>query len=348
MNRKETDIMMRKEVLNVVFTGHKYILLAEKGPEYNVGEMICECERVDTAVVKNSILKLSVYENPISQDTVTLALEELKTVLYEKLGICSGQIIITELCNRLNELLKHRDCIDNNDFWEAHDISMDVLIKAMKNEGFEGAGFESVGQLFVSGFVLFSVFWNKFKELYRLVMPSLVEGASPLRRKHVIETMFETIIFAQDIDYKIMNIEDGLKNVYGIKNTISFLSFEYANCLNLDIHVRKCENCGMYFVVSGRSDKIYCSYSAPQNHEKTCREIGPQLKRAEKEKTDEPTKEYRKLYMRIKMQAKRHPDDTELQERLNRMVSENRDMRTKLKFGMITNKQYFEWLKQFE
>ena len=53
----------------------------------------------------------------------------------------------------------------------------------------------------------------------------------------------------------------------------------------------------------GRSDAVYCSYPSPQNIKKTCKEIGTQVARANKEKSDITTKGYRKpAGIEVKMQ----------------------------------------------
>ena len=40
-------------------------------------------------------------------------------------------------------------------------------------------------------------------------------------------------------------------------------------------NIRKCKNCGMYFVAYLRSDAEYCTRVSPYNKKKTCREDGP-------------------------------------------------------------------------
>src|SRR5699024_11356250 len=67
----------------------------------------------------------------------------------------------------------------------------------------------------------------------------------------------------------------------------------------------KCKNCGNYFVPVGRSDSVYCGYPSPQDKTKECREVGANATRAKKMKNDVLTQEYRRLYMRLKMEIGR-------------------------------------------
>ena len=116
----------------------------------------------------------------------------------------------------------------------------------------------------------------------------------------------------QHIDFRFLaTAEKGLESLYTIKTSMSLLLFEMANAQQVDQQFVKCSNCGQIFVLEGRSDTIYCNYPSPQNKNKSCREIGAQVARANKEKSDIVTKEYRKAYMRHKMMIKRHPADSD-------------------------------------
>lgn len=50
---------------------------------------------------------------------------------------------------------------------------------------------------------------------------------------------------------------------------------EMVKMITLGITVKKCNNCGKYFVMSGRSDTEYCDRIAPGYTDKTCKGVGP-------------------------------------------------------------------------
>ena len=128
---------------------------------------------------------------------------------------------------------------------------------------------------------------------------------------------------------------------------MSLILFETAHVLDTQTPIVKCKNCGQYFVPTGRSDSIYCSYPSPQDSEKTCKDIGAQVSRSNKEKTDVTTKEYRKVYMRYKMLMRRHPEEAEYEEKFNQLTGEVKEWRNKLAHGMATTEEFLAWLTEF-
>ena len=113
------------------------------------------------------------------------------------------------------------------------------------------------------------------------------------------------------------------------------------------ITVTKCANCGEYFVPEGRVDVIYCGYPSPQDPKRICKDIGAQVTRANKEKNDIATKEYRKVYMKYKMLTIRHPENREAKKRFEKLMSEIKEWRKKLKNGTSSTEEFLDWLKKF-
>ena len=58
--------------------------------------------------------------------------------------------------------------------------------------------------------------------------------------------------------------------------------------------IKKCQNCGMYFIPNSRLDEIYCDYPKPDG--KTCREKGAMEAYNERLKQNKALAEYRRLY----------------------------------------------------
>lgn len=80
---------------------------------------------------------------------------------------------------------------------------------------------------------------------------------------------------------------------------------------------------------------------------KTCKEIGAQVTRANKEKNDVATKEYRKVYMKYKMITIRHPEDREGKKTFDRLVEEVKSWRKNMVNGTVTTEEFLEWLSGF-
>lgn len=135
--------------------------------------------------------------------------------------------------------------------------------------------------------------------------------------------------------------------MFTIRNSISLLLFEVAHIIESGSIINKCENCGNFFIPNTRIDTIYCNYPSPQNKSKTCKEIGAQITRSKKEKTDEFTYEYRKIYMRLQMKSRRNSQKKEYSLLLKKMVKESKGWREKLKEGNVIDEEWKEWLKGF-
>lgn len=80
-------------------------------------------------------------------------------------------------------------------------------------------------------------------------------------------------------------------------NTIrDIIDFSLRDCVEKNIPVRRCRNCGRYFPIIGRITAEYCS--RPQPSGKLCRNIAPVQKWAKNSKKDLVFSEYRREYKR--------------------------------------------------
>lgn len=166
-------------------------------------------------------------------------------------------------------------------------------------------------------------------------------------KNDMIYSFFEEKIGAQNIDYKIALIEGEFTPIYTLKSALSVLLFDFANVCKNNIAFVKCKNCGKYFVPTGRSDSKYCSFTLEDDNTKTCKDVGAINTRAEKERTDLTTKEYRKVYMRLNMKLKRHPENEDFKTALQKLTSEVGDMRKKLECKEISEEEFIRWLNEF-
>ncbi len=79
---------------------------------------------------------------------------------------------------------------------------------------------------------------------------------------------------------------------YDIINIQDFFNVYLDYFINNSFVLRKCKNCGKYFIPSSRSDTKYCSNISPQNSSKTCRDIGADLFYKERRNSNPVTKAY--------------------------------------------------------
>lgn len=98
-----------------------------------------------------------------------------------------------------------------------------------------------------------------------------------------------------------------------ITNPIQLLTFEYCRLKRNNKVLKQCVNCGRLFIPKGRNDAVYCFAASPQNPDKPCSEIGPQIARTVRRRSDPLESEHNRIYTRLAMASKRARDAGENQ-----------------------------------
>ena len=106
--------------------------------------------------------------------------------------------------------------------------------------------------------------------------------------------------------------------------------------------IKKCQNCGMYFIPSSRLDEIYCDY--PKEKGKTCREQGAVQAYNERLKQNKALAEYRRLYQLKSMAVGRNKDNKQMKKDFDKWKKDAKDRVNKLKHGTLTEDEVYEWL----
>lgn len=106
--------------------------------------------------------------------------------------------------------------------------------------------------------------------------------------------------------------------------------------------IKKCQNCGMYFIPSSRLDEIYCDY--PKTDGKTCRDKGAFQAYNERLKQNKALAEYRRLYQLKSMAVGRNKDNKQLKKDFEKWKKDAKDRVNKLKHGVLTEDEVYEWL----
>ncbi len=106
--------------------------------------------------------------------------------------------------------------------------------------------------------------------------------------------------------------------------------------------IKKCQNCGMYFIPSSRLDEIYCDY--PKEKGKTCREQGAVQAYNERLKQNKALAEYRRLYQLKSMAVGRNKDNKQMKKDFDKWKKNAKDKVNKLKHGVLTEDEVYKWL----
>lgn len=339
--------------VSVAFDGKIYTLM-ESGHirDYPVGGLISEYCRLAPTDIKQVILKCSGLNRVANPDTATECLLEFHKNLFEEFPPVMASMISVEFLNAMQDWTKamREDCIDSfisNYFTRDNDNQIQNYI--LKDTGYEEFGCETILQMLLSCYYSFANTYVNTKFMFTNLVNTEKNADDRVKVAELCGNLYSTMIELQHIDYRIITTaERELTPLYTIKSSLSLLLFDIAYSIQLGQNFTVCQNCKQIFVPEGRSDAIYCGYPAPQNKGKSCREIGAQVARANKEKNDIVTKEYRRAYMRHQMMVKRHPYDKEKIQKFDSLTMGMKDWRLKLAEGTATTDEFLAWINKYK
>lgn len=160
-----------------------------------------------------------------------------------------------------------------------------------------------------------------------------------------------------------MSIEDSMAKTYSYflakKDINATLRYEYSDIsprlegimfatffelVRRNKVVRKCKNCGRYFIPENRSDTLYCDEPSPEAPEMTCKEYGTRRLWYERQKEDEIATLSRKVASAKGMLAKRNPDIPSYTASYEYFKAERKKWKKAVAEGRKTKEEYREWL----
>ncbi len=122
---------------------------------------------------------------------------------------------------------------------------------------------------------------------------------------------------------------------------LDMIDYSLRSCVERDITVRRCKNCGRYFPQTGRVSAEYCERPGPEGQQ-TCREAGAFQQWTKKQSDDPVFKAYRKEYKRRFAWIKSgRISDTDFYA----WSEQAREMKKKCDRDMISLEEFVEWLK---
>lgn len=127
------------------------------------------------------------------------------------------------------------------------------------------------------------------------------------------------------------------------KNIIEIIALMFKEFL-ADNHntIRKCQNCGNYFVPSNLKETKYCNLEY-ENTGKTCRQIGKELAYKKSLKEDKLLDKYRKRYMSLASSVSHYGTDTAIA-RFEKYKTEGAIIKAKYLNKEITSKEFEYWI----
>ncbi|MBQ9657581.1 MAG: hypothetical protein IJV31_02295 [Clostridia bacterium] len=133
----------------------------------------------------------------------------------------------------------------------------------------------------------------------------------------------------------------GIQEIYQIHNFYNLLFLELYFILQEKIYLKKCKNCGKYFLTTN-SAVIYCDNMFEDN--KTCREIGASKVFTKNLEKDEAYNLYRKVYKKKQALAKSKGGSFEIE--YNLFKNQGKDKKNAYKLKEISKEEFMKWLNK--
>ena len=125
---------------------------------------------------------------------------------------------------------------------------------------------------------------------------------------------------------------------------IQTLLIELLEIAKLNIEIKKCRNCGKFFVPDNRSDEIYCSNIFENG--KTCKEIGHFKVQQKLIHENDNLRIYRNVYQKLLLRTRRNPNNIQYARDFEFFKDDNNKWRENISKGISTEKEYIKWLNQ--
>ena len=106
--------------------------------------------------------------------------------------------------------------------------------------------------------------------------------------------------------------------------------------------IKKCQNCGMYFIPTSKVDEIYCDY--PKENSKSCRDLGAFQSYTERLKQNKAMGEYRRTYQQKFMQVRKDKENKELVEEFETWKKQAKEKINLMKKGKLTENEVYNWI----
>ena len=331
-----------KYSLMVDYKGNKNSVvhpLTGQAQDFPVGGVLCDFYRFDIKVLLDTVHKLDL----LSETDISGKKYEILDALFEKLlpefGVVATSLFMCDIDMYLPVVQEDIDRI-----FKVARLEDAAKIKDMV---FQGSSYTDVGvadfrQAIMTALVAMLKMYLSLETMMEIAM---IKGGDSTEQ--LLNVMMNQFSHLQHFEFNMLYGKDGFHSYYHIGSSTSLFMFELAHILENDVKLVKCENCGYFFVPIGRSDQKYCGYPSPKDSSKSCRDIGAQNTIIRKRKNDDVAAEQRKLYMRLMMRKKRHPEDTDVDSLLAEFNDKMKALRQQRDEGVVSSDDILEWLHQF-
>ena len=108
--------------------------------------------------------------------------------------------------------------------------------------------------------------------------------------------------------------------------------------------IKKCKNCGKFFVPDNRVDELYCNSIYKNN--KTCKEVGHFRTKQKLMQEYDDLRIYRNVYQKLLLRTRRNPNNDQYERDFNEFKQKNIELKEKIEKGEMSQAEYMEWLRK--
>ena len=222
--------------------------------------------------------------------------------------------------------------------FSVHALGMQSFMKQQLEFCLDGANDEQYRQLTPTERLYIYEQWRK------------AQGEQPLYFE--TDTFFSRLVASEEIstdgEFSIEAFADKLKKqkpqiaeMTVLPTGWALMRFELMKMTSQGMSIRKCVNCGRYFILDGRSDIEYCSRPLADQPGKTCQDVGALNKYMDKVHADPIRKEFHKAYKRNHSRVR---VGTMTQAEFLEWSDKAREKRDQCIAGVISNDEFMEWV----
>lgn len=299
---------------------HKEYEFGNKREKYKLGIQICDFINTDF----NNIPMAREFVNKYDVSTIAHLAE---TKLYEYYSVQEyNQVVDDVLKNSKGKLEEYRKAFINdityiynlNELAELSDLTPIQRLHILRSckKGSE------IQKIFDSNNLKLSL--NNFGDFTQFAL--IKESDAQEGAKFFNEDYFNTYVFEANDIIQTFIIE--LYEMTEIESTA----------------IKKCKNCGRFFVPDNRVDELYCSNIYENN--KTCKEVGPFRTKQKLMQENDDLRIYRNVYQKLLLRTRRNPNNEQYENDFNEFKQKNAELKEKIEKGKITQKEYMEWLEK--
>lgn len=223
--------------------------------DYEVGEMLLEVYEAHTSWISELVEEYLYRDREPNEENITEAIESIFSEETEFDAVVEWSMAKASFVNSL---------------W--------IYLGAIMEGNKEPKKIRTVGEFLDACVEEYCIELDGFRVFFEAIVAKDTGDDSDevLRLTKSFEEIFRKDHKIQRIGYELIFDEQAKEfmSVYSVSNMLSLLALEYFHLSETNKHIRKCRNCGAFFIPRNRSDTVYCDRISPQDSSKTCKQVG--------------------------------------------------------------------------